>query len=362
MSKVLKFSGVVPAGVILVFVFPPDLSTVYGAAIASAFLMLGLVALRPVVTTRRSRRGALVLAGASRERAQRLCDEFIKRSCRVRIVGRSELAQLAAGTVRMDSVASIVLADGAAVEASEEIAEALLHCKLRGVRVETAAAFLERQTGKVSLEDVSPKWFALADGFCYSRARLALKRAVDLLLAILLLFAAAPVALAAAIAIRLESKGPAIFKQVRVGRGGRNFTLYKFRSMRENAEQDGPVWAQKNDHRVTRVGRFLRATRIDELPQVINVLRGDMSFVGPRPERPYFVDLLKSRVRYYDLRHCTKPGITGWAQVMFPYGASVEDAYQKLQYDLYYAKNLSLRLDLLILLKTVRVVITRQGR
>src|SRR2546427_8538191 len=162
---------------------------------------------------------------------------------------------------------------------------------------------------------------------------------------------------------KLKPFGPAIFSQERVGLLGRRFTVYKFRSMRQDAERKtGPTWARENDDRITRAGAFLRKARLDELPQVLNVIRGEMSFIGPRPERPYFVDLLKGKIQYYDLRHYVKPGITGWAQVMYPYGASVEDAYHKLQYDLYYAKNISLRLDLLILLKTVKVVASGRGR
>jgi lipopolysaccharide/colanic/teichoic acid biosynthesis glycosyltransferase len=165
------------------------------------------------------------------------------------------------------------------------------------------------------------------------------------------------------IIIKLETPGPAIFSQERVGIMGRRFTVYKFRSMRQNAESHtGPTWAQENDDRITGTGAILRKTRLDELPQVWNVLRGDMSFVGPRPERPYFVELLKSKIRYYDLRHYVKPGITGWAQVMYRYGASIEDSHRKLEYDLYYAKNTSFKLDLLILLKTIGVVIKGEGR
>ena len=166
-----------------------------------------------------------------------------------------------------------------------------------------------------------------------------------------------------AVAIKLEGEGPAIFSQERVGYLGRRFMVHKFRSMRLDAEQKtGPTWAKENDERVTRIGGFLRRSRLDELPQVWNVLTGDMSFVRPRPERPYFVDLLKTQIPYFDLRHYVKPGISGWAQVMFPYGASVEDAYHKLEYDLYYAKHISLGLDLLILFKTIGVVVRVEGR
>ena len=165
-----------------------------------------------------------------------------------------------------------------------------------------------------------------------------------------------------AAAIKLESPGPSLFAQERVGHHGRTFTLYKFRSMRADAEaSSGPVWAGEKDNRVTALGGFIRKCRLDELPQIWNVLRGEMSFVGPRPERPYFVDLLKAHVPFYDLRHYVQPGITGWAQVMYPYGASVEDSYQKLQYDLYYSKHMSLSFDILILLKTVQVVVMGRG-
>jgi lipopolysaccharide/colanic/teichoic acid biosynthesis glycosyltransferase len=166
-----------------------------------------------------------------------------------------------------------------------------------------------------------------------------------------------------AAAIKLDSRGPVIFSQERVGLRGRRFMVHKFRSMRQDAEKGtGPTWAKEHDDRITRVGAFLRKCRLDELPQMWNVLWGEMSFIGPRPERPYFVELLKSKIPYFDLRHYAMPGITGWAQVMYRYGASVEDAYHKLEYDLYYAKNISLRLDLLILLKTIGVVLKGEGR
>ena len=178
-----------------------------------------------------------------------------------------------------------------------------------------------------------------------------------------MLTALAPLMALIAVVIKLDSAGPAVFSQERVGFRGQRFTVFKFRSMRHDAERHtGPTWAKEKDDRVTRIGGFLRKCRLDELPQLWNVLRGEMSFIGPRPERPYFVDLLKSQIRHYDLRHYVKPGITGWAQVMYRYGASIEDSYHKLQYDLYYTKNISLRLDALILLKTIGVVLRGEGR
>jgi len=301
--------------------------------------------------------GTLILGSA--DRARRLFDEFARndRLSPVRLADYGELQQLP----DRDHVSHIVLADPGS-ESRQDVVDALIDFKCRGVKIETAVDSFERLSRKIWLEGLSPEWLILAHGFRQSRGYLAAKRVCDIVLAVWLLLVAFPIAVLVALAIRLESPGPVIFKQERVGLRGRPFTLFKFRSMRQDAEKDGPVWAQEQDSRITRVGAFIRKTRLDEIPQVFNVLRGDMSFIGPRPERPYFVDLLKSKIRFYELRHYVKPGITGWAQVMYRYGASVEDAYQKLQYDLYYAKNVSLRLDLLILLKTVKVVIAGEGR
>jgi len=190
-----------------------------------------------------------------------------------------------------------------------------------------------------------------------------IKGAADRLGALLLLALTWPALLAIALAVKLESRGPVLFRQLRTGQHGKNFVLYKFRSMGADAESgEGPKWAAQADSRVTAIGRWLRKFRLDELPQAFNVLRGDMSLVGPRPERPYFVSMLRQRIPFYDLRLYVKPGITGWAQVYYPYGASVEDAYEKLQYDLYYTKHVSLMLDLRILLSTLRVVFFGRGR
>ncbi len=238
----------------------------------------------------------------------------------------------------------------------------LLDCRLRGVRVTDLPAFFERLSGEVPIESLKASWLIYGDGFRQGVARTLVKRAFDLVAAGLLLLVAAPVMLLAAIAIFLESGRPVIFKQERVGAGGRTFNLLKFRSMRQDAEADGkPRWASEKDDRVTRVGRFIRKTRIDELPQLINVLKGDMSFVGPRPERPYFVAELTEQIPFYGVRHSVKPGVTGWAQVRYCYGCSVEDARKKLQFDLYYVKNHTLLLDLVILFETVRVVLLGEG-
>jgi len=240
--------------------------------------------------------------------------------------------------------------------------EALLECKLDGLRVVDFESFMERETGRVDLDSMSPSWMIYSDGFAVGPLRDAVKRGFDLTVASIMLILVLPLLLATAIAIRLESPGPVLYRQERVGHRGRRFTLLKFRSMRLDAECDGtPRWAAENDPRVTRVGAFIRKTRIDELPQLVNVLKGEMSFVGPRPERPFFVDRLAGELVYYAERHRVKPGITGWAQLNHPYGASLDDAKGKLRYDLYYVKNFSVFLDLIILMQTVRVVLWPEG-
>jgi sugar transferase (PEP-CTERM system associated) len=240
--------------------------------------------------------------------------------------------------------------------------EALLRAKMAGVRVEDATTIYERVTGKILIDDLRPSWLIFSDGFLVSRSSRWMKRVIDLTLSIVMGLAALPVMVVTAIAIWLESGGPVLYCQDRVGENGRVFTLCKFRSMRTDAEKEGtPIWASEQDNRVTRVGRFIRKTRLDELPQLWNVLRGDMSFVGPRPERPYFVTELARAIPFYQERHAVKPGITGWAQVKYRYGASVEDAMEKLRYDLYYIKHLSIFFDLTIVFDTVKVVLFRKG-
>ena len=244
-----------------------------------------------------------------------------------------------------------------------QLATSLIDCKLRGVAVEEAGSFHERLTGKLWVKRLRPDWWMYSDGFQPSRVHLWRKRLLDIVCASLMILVTAPLLLLIAIGIKLDSHGPAILSQERVGLHGAKFTLYKFRSMKVDAEsKSGPAWATQSDDRATRIGRFLRKFRLDEIPQAFNVLRGDMSFAGPRPERPYFVDMLTERIPYYGLRHYVKPGISGWAQVTYPYGASVEDAIEKLQYDLYYIKHMSFRQDLLVLLKTFKVVLFGRGR
>ena len=238
----------------------------------------------------------------------------------------------------------------------------LLDCKLQGIQVIDLATHFEKLLGQVHLEAVSAGWLIFGDGFKQGVTRSVVKRLVDIVGSSILLLLAAPVMLVTALLVVLESGMPIFYRQERVGLNGQTFNVIKFRSMRQDAEKDGkPRWAGAGDARVTRVGKFIRKTRIDELPQLICVLKGDMSLVGPRPERPYFVDRLTQDIPYYALRHGVKPGLTGWAQVRYHYGASVKDAEQKLQYDLYYVKNHSWFLDLIVLFETVGVVLTGKG-
>jgi len=238
----------------------------------------------------------------------------------------------------------------------------LIKARLHGVTVTEYQAFMERAEGRIDLDALRPSWFLQSEGFRTSRLHLAAKRLFDLVLSASVLLFTLPVLIVTAIAIRLESPGPVFYKQERMGLGGRPFVLIKFRSMREDAEKgNAPQWAAESDPRVTRVGAFIRKTRIDEIPQIINVLKGDMSFVGPRPERPYFVDMLSQKIPFYHERHSVRPGITGWAQLNYPYGASEEDARQKLQYDLFYIKYFSIVFELAIVLQTIRVVIWPDG-
>ncbi|MDZ5459388.1 TIGR03013 family XrtA/PEP-CTERM system glycosyltransferase [Azohydromonas lata] len=238
----------------------------------------------------------------------------------------------------------------------------LLACRTQGIRVLDVSSHFEKTLGQLRVDCLEPALLVFGTGFNQGRLRMGVKRLCDLLSAALLLLVSAPVMLITALLIKLESPGPVLYKQERVGLNGRCFDVIKFRSMRTDAEKDGrPRWATAKDDRVTRIGRIIRRLRIDELPQIFNILLGDMSIVGPRPERPFFVEQLARELPYYGLRHSIKPGVTGWAQVRYPYGATVEDSLQKLQYDLYYVKNHTLTLDLLVLFETVGVVLTGKG-
>jgi len=240
----------------------------------------------------------------------------------------------------------------------------LLDCKMNGVDVIDTVSFFERESRKIVLDEVKPGWFLQNDGFRNSHLQMYIKRGFDVFVSGLMLIVTWPIMLITAFAIKIEEgwHAPLIYRQIRVGQNGKPFYVLKFRSMRVDAEKGGrPQWAKKGDDRITRVGKIIRKLRIDELPQIFNVFRGDMSFVGPRPERPEFVVKLSEKLPYYAERHRVKPGITGWAQICYPYGSSEQDAFEKLQYDLFYVKNSSLLLDFIILLQTVEVVLFGKG-
>jgi len=240
--------------------------------------------------------------------------------------------------------------------------DALLYCRLDGTAVAEQEALYEQITGKISVTALRPSYLIFNQGFRQHPWRELLKRTVDVALSLVILFVAWPFMIATAIAVRQGSPGGAIFSQERVGKNGKPFTLLKFRSMRSDAEKaSGPVWASEDDPRITRIGRFIRKTRLDELPQIFNVLAGSMSLIGPRPERPHFVEDLSKQIPYFEQRHIMKPGLTGWAQINYPYGNTVEDSLQKLQYDLFYIKNQSFLFDLSILFNTIKTVLLRQG-
>ena len=237
----------------------------------------------------------------------------------------------------------------------------LLALRLSGVVIEDASPLIERLTGKVPLEGLNPSTLIFAEGFNVKAPLRLIRRFVSIGVSVLGLTICLPMIPLLALAVRLSSPGPVLFRQTRVGLGGRPFTIFKFRTMAQNAEANGAVWAAKNDPRITSLGRFMRKTRLDEIPQLWNVLRGDMAFVGPRPERPEFVQWLTNEIPYYELRHIIRPGITGWAQVRYQYGATLDETKQKLEYDLYYIKHLSLGLDLLIMFETVKTILLRRG-
>lgn len=345
---------------------------------ASIFAFLMLMALRAILGAAwlwsRLRRRLIVLGAG--QRAQQLCplEKAHDSPFEVaRFVAMSASENAIPGALAWAEVGG--LADLMAQERVDEVVVAiderrgalpvseLLAAKMMGVRVSDLSTFLERETGRVNLDSLNPSWMIFSDGFIASRQLSVIaKRIFDILASLILLIIASPLIVLSAIFVKLTSPGPVFYQQERVGQFGNPFMVMKFRSMREDAEKDGaPRWATERDPRVTPVGRVLRATRLDEVPQIINVLKGDMSFVGPRPERPFFVNQLAKDIPYYNERHIVKPGITGWAQTNFSYGASVDDARTKLEYDLYYVKNYSLFLDIVILLQTVRVVMWQDG-
>jgi sugar transferase (PEP-CTERM system associated) len=346
----------------------------YAMAVASVLLVVVRAVLGKSLGGERFKRRVLVLGAGSRAaRIEELAGQPGINFIVAGFIAMGDAAPAVAGAVPrgdIDNLAAHVVEHRASevILALEERRNALplndlLRVRTTGVQVHEISTFLERETGRIDLGSVSPSWLIFSEGFASGRMLSSvLKRSFDVLASLLLLLLTLPIVLVTAALIKLESPGPAFYRQRRVGLYNQGFDILKLRSMRQDAEVSGKaVWAAQNDPRVTRIGRFIRKVRIDELPQTWTVLRGEMSFVGPRPERPQFVESLEQQLPFYAERHMVKPGITGWAQINYPYGASIEDARHKLEYDLYYAKNYSPFLDLLILLQTLRVVLWPTG-
>ena len=345
----------------------------YAMAFALVLLVLNRAIVGGLLGTGPFRRRVLVLgAGPRAQRLRELAEKEESGFVIVGYIGMSESQPVVEEAIARSAIHNLTrfvenLGVSEVVLALEERRNALplkdlLRIKTAGVHVNDFSSFIERETGRVDLDTVNPSWLIFSDGFSSGRAfSSAIKRLFDIGASLLLLFASAPVIAIFAAIVKLDSKGPAFYRQTRVGLYGQNFNLIKLRSMRIDAEVLGAQFTTKNDPRVTRVGRFIRKLRIDELPQAWSVLKGEMSFVGPRPERPEFVSDLEDLLTYYAERHMVKPGITGWAQINYPYGASMDDSRHKLEYDLYYAKNYTPFLDMLIILQTIRVVIWHDG-
>jgi len=376
------FHSLAAASIILAAVYAllPDLGVGPGVVIAATFVVMATVPGWRVVFESAVRhvspRERLVIVGAS-SAAVGLASELTERrySLGLEIVGfvTADGGRTPAGAFRvLGDIADIpaIIRQYRVDRVVVSLADArgslpmdqLLDMKMRGVTFDYLASVYERYTGKIAIENLRPSWLIFSAGFRATPWLLGFKRMLDVVIALVGLVVTAPLMLLVAAAVKLTSPGPALYHQQRVGERGRVFTVHKFRSMRVNAEADsGAVWSREGDTRTTSVGRFLRAARLDELPQLWNILRGDMSLVGPRPERPEFIQQLTEQIPYYGQRHVVKPGLTGWAQVRYAYGSSVEDSMEKLQYDLFYIKNMSLALDLLIVLSTIKTVMSRRG-
>jgi sugar transferase (PEP-CTERM system associated) len=363
---------------LLFFLIPPIAFWRSNLLYAMGFSLVGLMAMRMLLGkslgSEAFKRRVLILgAGPRAARVESLAKREGAGFAVVGYVSMNDGAKAVPGAVNRADIANLArhvvrLGASEVVLALEERRNALplqdlLRVKTTGVHVNELSSFLERETGRVDLDSVNPSWLIFSDGFSAGRrVSSAAKRLFDLAASALLLVLTAPLILITALLVKLETRGPAFFRQRRVGLYGQSFDMVKLRSMRHDAEVGGQaVWAQQDDPRITRIGSIIRKLRIDELPQTWSVLKGEMSFVGPRPERPQFVADLEARLPFYAERHMVKPGITGWAQINYPYGASIDDARQKLEYDLYYAKNYTPFLDLLILLQTLRVILWREG-
>jgi sugar transferase (PEP-CTERM system associated) len=371
-------SGAIASGVLVLLPLEPSYDAKWVVLVVlgtTGFMLTHRVLVGEMLPTALKRRRVLVYGTG--ERAATVGQSLQHASAHVELVGyyaspneteaRVPAAAIVAPGERLDLLAQREGVDEIVVALTDRRGGAmpmreLLDCKLRGVRVSDVATYFEQNLGQIRIESASAGWLIFGEGFNQGFLRTLVKRVFDIVSALILLVLTLPLMLVTALLVKLESPGPVFYSQERVGLNGRIFKVVKFRSMRNDAEKDGvPRWATAGDSRVTRIGRILRKVRIDELPQLFCVLKGDMSMVGPRPERPYFVDQLVQDIPFYAVRHSVKPGVTGWAQVSYHYGASKEDTVEKLQYDLYYVKNHSLFLDVVVLFETIGVVLTGSG-
>jgi sugar transferase (PEP-CTERM system associated) len=379
--RLLQSLGVSSILVATIYLFFPSMLLGQGVfalavLILLVFLVLWRVAFSRMNQLRELKRSALILGTG--ELARKLAAEILSRpetgiriagfvSDDVEMVGQSIVNPLVLGhtgqlrdLLEKEKATTVIVA--MPQSRGTLPVEELLDLKLRGVFIEDATSLYEKITGKIAVENLRPSLLIFSEGFKKSQLTHLYKRISGVVFSVIGLIIFFPVMAVVAIMIKLESAGPVLFRQKRAGENGRIFELLKFRSMYEDAEaQSGPVWAQQNDARVTRVGRWIRSLRLDELPQFINVLRGDMNFVGPRPERPHFVQQLSEIIPYYNQRHSVKPGITGWAQIKFRYGNTIEDTIEKLRYDLFYIKNMSIWLDAFIIFQTIKIVLLGKG-
>jgi sugar transferase (PEP-CTERM system associated) len=381
MAKYLVTVAAATALITIVYFFVPGLELWRGLFLVNALVLVCVIYLWHLLFSllfenlTNPKNVVIIGAGSS---GQALCTVLKRHPADFNVVGylddRPDLQQRRVGgemvigtSATLATLAERMAVDEAVLAVSQArsrgLLQAVIHAKMTGIEIADMPTLYEELTGKLPLEHMDPDWIAhtTLKGVAKSWYTLHLKRVIDMALSLFGLVVTLPLTALVAVAIKLDSPGPVLYRHDRVGLNENLFELLKFRSMTQNAEPQGAVWAQPDDPRVTRVGAFIRRTRVDEIPQMWNVLRGEMSFLGPRPERPEFVEQLKLELPYYSFRHSIKPGITGWAQVMYPYGASTSDAFEKLQYDLYYLKNLSSILDFQILLRTIRVVLFGEG-
>ena len=359
----IVLSSTIPATLFIYFRGPEDFTYLFGRGIFPfAITLVGALAVFNRYTLnfffRASHRSRQILVVGDPDPRNSFNSEILQKRENINFIHIDRFTDIE----QIQDLSAIVITPNYEPQSHEQLA--LVDCRLKGIPIFPLSDFYENFLFLVPVNEINSKWFFQAEGFTmlHSRASVKIKRIIDICLAIVLMVTTVPISILTAILIKIVSRGPIFFRQTRVGLQGRPFTLYKFRTMQVDSEKHGAQWAKSDDKRIIHCGKFLRTTRIDELPQCWNIIKGEMSIIGPRPERPEFTEQLAKEIPYYELRHIVKPGLSGWAQVSYPYGASVEDALRKLQYDLYYIKHYSLILDLNILLRTVLVTLGRKGR